>query len=76
MIPSPYPPGTFNRKVENKMLELGGRKGLYSSAWFDEETFWRLYNKPCYSALKAKYDPDWFLGDLYDKCVRPGRTGV
>ena len=70
VIPSGQQPGYFNRKVENKLLELGGKKGLYSSVWFDEDTFWSIYNKPCYAALKSKYDPEYFLGDLYHKCVR------
>jgi FAD/FMN-containing dehydrogenase len=61
--------GFLNRKVERKMLELGGKKGLYSTSWFDEETFWRLYNRDSYQKLKQKYDPGGVFPDLYAKCV-------
>lgn len=70
VIPSTHEPGYFNRKVEKRLVELGGKKGLYSTVCFDEPTFWQLYNKPCYDALKSKYDPDGVLGDLYAKCTR------
>lgn len=68
VIPSSREPGYFNRRVEQKLLELGGKKGLYSSVRFDEETFWRLYGKAAYDELKARYDPDRVLPDLYSKC--------
>jgi FAD/FMN-containing dehydrogenase len=62
-------PGHFNRKVERKAFELGGKKGLYSTSYYDRETFWSMFNKPCYDALKRRYDPDNRFKDLYDKCV-------
>jgi FAD/FMN-containing dehydrogenase len=62
--------GYFNRKVEQMAMDLGGRKGLYSTAWYDEKTFWALHNKPCYDRLKARYDPDGVFRDLYAKCVK------
>ncbi len=62
--------GHFNRKVENKVRELKGKKSLYSSSYYSEETFWELYNKPAYDALKNRYDPDRFFKDLYQKCVQ------
>ena len=70
VIPTTHEDGYFNRKVEQKALELGGRKGLYSTAWYDEKTFWMLHNKPCYDQLKARYDPDGVFRDLYAKCVK------
>ena len=70
VIPTTHEPGYFNRKVERKALELGGRKGLYSTAWYDEKTFWMLHNKPYYERLKTRYDPHSVFRDLYDKCVR------
>jgi FAD/FMN-containing dehydrogenase len=71
VIPSAYEPGHYNRRVERKLVELGGKKGLYSSVYFDEDTFWALYNRPAYERLKAKYDPRGVLPGLYEKCVRP-----
>lgn len=52
------------------MTELGGRKSLYSEAFYDERTFWRLYNGPAYERLKHRYDPQGRLLDLYSKCVK------
>ena len=61
--------GHFNRKVENKVRELGGVKSLYSDAYYDEESFWRLYDGETYFRLKQKYDPAQRLKNLYQKCV-------
>jgi FAD/FMN-containing dehydrogenase len=64
-----FPPGHFNRMVEDKVEELGGIKSLYSESFYDEERFWRLYNGPDYRSLKSRYDPDGRFPDLYRKCV-------
>jgi FAD/FMN-containing dehydrogenase len=69
MIPTTHEDGFFNRKVEDKALALGGRKGLYSTAWYDEETFWKLHDRTRYQELKAAYDPHGTFRDLYAKCV-------
>ena len=52
------------------MEELGGHKSLYSTSYYDEDVFWRLYGGETYARLKAAYDPDRRLLDLYDKTVR------
>ncbi len=71
IVPNPdkHPAGYFNRKVEDKVRELGGVKSLYSEAYYDEETFWRLYDGERYFELKRRYDPNNRLKDLYQKCV-------
>jgi hypothetical protein len=51
-------------------MELGGAKGLYSSAWYDEAEFWSIYDQPRYAHLKQSYDPRSVFPDLYSKCVR------
>jgi FAD/FMN-containing dehydrogenase len=66
------PEGHFNRLVEQKVMEYGGMKSLYSDSYYTPEQFWRLYNKPAYDALKRRYDPDGRLKDLYQKCVHRG----
>ncbi len=63
------PDGTHNRRIEDVVAELGGRKSLYSTAYYDRAEFWRLYNGQAYAALKQKYDPDSRLLGLYAKCV-------
>jgi FAD/FMN-containing dehydrogenase len=69
VVPTSHEPGHFNRKIEAKVLAFGGKKGLYSSVWYDEDTFWQIYNGGCYDELKRKYDPEGFFSDLYVKCV-------
>jgi FAD/FMN-containing dehydrogenase len=69
MVPTTHEDGFFNRKVEEKALELGGRKGLYSTAWYDEDTFWKLHDRKTYEELKSRYDPGNVFRDLYAKCV-------
>lgn len=64
-----YPPGHFNRLIEQKTQELQGAKSLYSESFYDREQFWSIYNEQQYRALKKKYDPQGRLKDLYEKCV-------
>jgi len=61
--------GHFNKQIENKVSELDGHKGLYSTSYYSPDDFGRLYNGAAYAALKAEYDPDGRLATLYDKCV-------
>lgn len=63
-------PGTLNRKVERKAFELGGTKALYSSAYYEEAEFWRIYDRNAYASLKSIADPHDLLPGLYDKAVR------
>jgi FAD/FMN-containing dehydrogenase len=63
------PRGFLNRSIELMVEKLHGMKSLYSEAFYPEEDFWRIYNKPAYDALKRTYDPEKKLRDLYEKCV-------
>ena len=65
-----YPPGHFNRIVERAVADLGGIKSLYSSSFYEEAEFNRLYGGDAYRTLKQRYDPAGALGELYAKCVR------
>jgi FAD/FMN-containing dehydrogenase len=62
--------GDRNRLIERVVSELGGRKSLYSTAFYDEDTFWATYNGPAYSVLRKTYDPEGRLAGLYEKTVR------
>jgi FAD/FMN-containing dehydrogenase len=62
-------PAHHNRWVEDAVDRMEGRKSLYSTAFYDEDRFWELYNGPVYQRLKSRYDPDGRLHDLYAKCV-------
>jgi FAD/FMN-containing dehydrogenase len=61
--------GWLNRQVERTARELGAKKGLYSTSFYDRPTFRDIYNGRRYDELKAKYDPRGIFPDLYDKCV-------
>ena len=63
-------PAHHNRWVEAEVDRLGGRKSLYSTAFYEESHFWELYNGPEYFKLKSRYDPSGRLLDLYEKCVK------
>ena len=64
-----YPRGHFNRLIENEVAKLGGIKSLYSESFYSQETFDQQFGGEHYRALKARYDPDNRLKDLYQKCV-------
>jgi FAD/FMN-containing dehydrogenase len=62
-------PAHHNKLIEDLVERLGGRKSLYSTAFYERERFWQLYNGAAYDVLKKTYDPDSRLLDLYDKAV-------
>ncbi|MCZ3387047.1 MAG: FAD-binding oxidoreductase [Actinomycetia bacterium] len=62
--------GHHNRRIEEVVAELGGRKSLYSSSYYEPDNFWSVYNGAQYALLKKQYDPRGRLLDLYDKSVR------
>ncbi|MCW2571190.1 MAG: FAD-linked oxidase [Frankiales bacterium] len=62
--------GDHNRLIERLVDDLGGRKSLYSTSFYEPEHFWELYNGPAYDVLKKTYDPDARLLDLYAKTVQ------
>lgn len=66
---SAHAPGHFNRLIEEKVVELGGIKSLYSESFFPEDEFARCYGGEAYAALKRKYDPAGAFPTLYEKCV-------
>jgi len=62
--------GTYNRLVERLVDQVGGRKSLYSTSFYDREEFRARYGGASYDRLKKTYDPDGRLLDLYAKCVQ------
>jgi FAD/FMN-containing dehydrogenase len=61
--------GRINRLVEQKVTDLGGRKSLYSTSYYERDTFADLYGGAVYEGLKAQYDPDQRFAGMYEKCV-------
>lgn len=63
-------PGATNRRIEHEVTALGGHKSLYSESFYDPDEFGALYGGAHYAELKARWDPDGRLPDLYAKAVR------
>ena len=61
--------GDKNRAVEAEVTALGGHKSLYSDAFYDRETFDRLYGVANQRRVKQETDPDNRLTGLYEKAV-------
>ena len=69
LVPTTHPKGHYNRIIERRVSELCGTKGLYSTSYYDRETFSNLYGGRRYRELKKAYDPEQRFPDLYAKCV-------
>ncbi|HET7899827.1 MAG TPA: FAD-binding oxidoreductase [Candidatus Nanopelagicales bacterium] len=74
----PVPPGVdpgagrVNRRIEQVVTELGGRKSLYSTAFYDRDEFARLYGGATYEVLRSTYDRQGRLPDMWTKTVARG----
>lgn len=61
--------GRVNRRIEQVVTELGGRKSLYSTAFYEQDEFDHLYGGSVYRTLKDRYDPEHRLLGMYEKTV-------
>jgi FAD/FMN-containing dehydrogenase len=61
--------GRVNRRIEQVVTELDGRKSLYSTAFYDRDAFRQIYGGDEYDRLKKVYDPEGRLRGLYEKVV-------
>jgi len=61
--------GRVNRRIEQVVTELDGRKSLYSTAFYSQDEFWSIYGGNEYHRVKKAYDPDGRLRGLYEKVV-------
>ena len=62
--------GETNRRIEREVAQLDGHKSLYSDAYYSREEFDARYGGDAYREVKARYDPDGRLLDLYAKAVQ------
>jgi FAD/FMN-containing dehydrogenase len=62
--------GRVNRLIEERVTSLDGRKSLYSTAFYDQATFWSIYGGQEYARLKKAYDGEGRLRGLYEKVVQ------
>jgi FAD/FMN-containing dehydrogenase len=61
--------GDVNRAVEQQVSAHGGHKSLYSDAYYDRQTFDRLYGGETYRRAKERYDPGHRLPGMFEKVV-------
>lgn len=61
--------GRVNRRIEEVVTALDGRKSLYSTAFYDRDEFYAIYGGDSYARLKARFDPAGRLLGLYEKVV-------
>lgn len=70
VVPSDKPKGYYNKLIEKKVEEFGGKKSLYSESYYKRDKFYQIYNGKKYFKLKEKYDPSNNFSDLYERCVK------
>lgn len=61
------------KDIEDELLRVNGIKALIGYNYYDEDAFWRIWNKPNYLAVKTITDPNNIFRDLYAKTCRAGR---
>jgi Delta24-sterol reductase len=55
-----------NKELEDKLVELNGKKWFYAHSYYPEKQFWELYDKSWYDSLREKYHAT-SLPTVYDK---------
>ncbi|MBN2053422.1 FAD-binding oxidoreductase [bacterium] len=65
--PNGDPGVDYSELLERKVTELNGMKTLISRNHYDEETFWRIYNREAIAAIKQRVDPRNLFGGLYER---------
>jgi FAD/FMN-containing dehydrogenase len=58
------------KALEDALFEVRGIKTLISYNYYDEDSFWRTFNKPNYVAAKNRTDPRNIFRDVYSKTCR------
>jgi delta24-sterol reductase len=64
-----------NRGIEQKVLEVGGKKWSYAHSYFTETEFWSTYDKKLYDNIREKYGAT-LLPTIYDKVTVKQRHPV
>jgi hypothetical protein len=62
----------YYRLLEEKVFELKGVKALISYNYYDESTFWKIFDKERYHRVKRITDPQNLFRDIFIKtCSKP-----
>lgn len=62
-----------NRKMEQVINKLGGRKVLYAHTYYSRADFWKNYDKQDYEKLRNTYQAPTVFPEIYDKVVMTKR---
>jgi FAD/FMN-containing dehydrogenase len=57
----------YYKALEEKVFDLKGLKVLISHNYYDESTFWKIYDRETYQKVKTTIDPQNLFRDLYQK---------
>jgi len=57
----------FYKALEEKVYELRGMKTLITHNYYEEDLFWKVYNKELYNKVKERTDPKNLFRNLYEK---------
>jgi FAD/FMN-containing dehydrogenase len=58
------------KEFEDELQEINGTKTLISYNYYDEQTFWSIWNRETYQTVKQLTDPNNIFRDLYTKTCR------
>jgi hypothetical protein len=58
------------KEIEEQLLKINSLKTLISYNYYDEETFWKTFNKENYETVKAITDPKNMFRGLYEKMCK------
>jgi FAD/FMN-containing dehydrogenase len=58
------------KEIEDELDRINAIKTLISYNYYDADTFWRIFNKANYDAVKKITDPENLFRDLYGKTCR------
>lgn len=64
-----------NRAIEQRVLELGGKKWSYAYSFFTQKEFWSMYDQKVYTSLRKKYHSS-NLPTIHDKITAKGQVPI
>lgn len=64
------PGRNYYQEIEEKLLEISGIKTLISHNFFDETSFWKMFNRRNYATAKERLDRRNLQRDLYEKTCK------
>lgn len=63
-----------NRAIEHRLMQVNGRKWLWSQGYYEEKEFWHIYDLPRYEALRQRYKAEGRFISIYLKVTELYRS--